>query len=274
MTNKPDPLLSLLRRPRGNGPRVYLIGAGPGNPELLTLGAVARLRSADVVLYDRLVSEEVLALASPIAELIYVGKRCGDHSLPQRDIESLLIEKARSGKYVARLKGGDPFIFGRGGEEVQALTAAGIEVEVIPGISAANGCAAYAGIPLTHRDYAQACLFVTAQGKEGADIQHWQALVQPRQTVVVYMGLGSLDSLCGGLIANGLPTDWPVAVVEKGTRADQRVLTGTLSDIGARVREVQLQGPALTIVGEVVKLAKAQTEPADAARERVSALPS
>ncbi|RFA30773.1 uroporphyrinogen-III C-methyltransferase [Alkalilimnicola ehrlichii] len=253
-----DALPALLWRllQRGTTPpgRVYLIGAGPGDPELLTLGALSRLREADIVLYDRLVSQAILDLIHPDAQQVYVGKRCGRHSVPQTDIETLMIDYARQGKRVARLKGGDPFMFGRGGEEVETLAEAGIEVEVVPGITAATGCAAYAGIPLTHRDYAQSCLFVTAHRQEGAGIVDWQALTRARQTVVVYMGLGSLRQLCDGLIRHGLTPDWPVAVIEKGTTKDQRIVVGTLNDIACRVVDAELSSPALTVIGEVVRL--------------------
>ena len=242
---------------RGQG-RVYLVGAGPGDPELLTLRAVRVLAKADVVVYDHLVSNVVLDFVSPTAERIYAGKRRNEHTLRQEQINALLVKLALEGKQVVRLKGGDPFIFGRGGEELQTLAKAGISFEVVPGVTAASGVSNYAGIPLTHRDYAQTCLFVTGHLKEtndfvSADLD-WPALVRPRQTVVIYMGLSGLTDICRQLIAHGAKPDFPIAIVQDGTTATQKVLVGTLTDLPERVKTSGLTSPCLIIVGEVVRL--------------------
>ena len=235
--------------------RVALVGAGPGDAELLTLRGARLLREADAVVYDHLVGPEVLALARDGAERVYVGKQRSLHSMAQHDINALLIRLARAGRRVVRLKGGDPFIFGRGGEELQALAAAGIAFEVVPGITAASGAAGFAGIPLTHRDVAQRCTFVTGHLKAGAsDDLDWVALARPRQTVVIYMGLAGLPRICAQLQAHGLPADWPAAVVSHGTLAAQRVVTAALATLADAVAQARLESPCLTIVGEVVRL--------------------
>lgn len=237
--------------PRG---KVYLVGAGPGDPELLTLKAARLLASAEVVVIDHLVSAPVLDLIGPGARRIHAGKRRNHHTLKQHEINALLVSLARQGRQVIRLKGGDPFVFGRGGEEVQELVAAGIDFEVVPGITAACGVSAYAGIPLTHRDFAQSCTFVTGHLKDDGAELDWEGLVRPRQTVVIYMGLTALAQICAELVAHGLPPDHPAAVVQQGTTDAQRVVTGTLSDLARRVAEAGLESPCLTIVGEVVRL--------------------
>jgi len=233
---------------------VALVGAGPGDPELLTLKALKLIERADVIVHDRLVAPEILALARPRTQRIYVGKERNRHILPQDGICALLVRLAREGKRVVRLKGGDPFIFGRGGEEIEALAANGVRFEVVPGISAANGVAAYAGIPLTHRDYAQACVFVTGHLKDSTVDLDWPALARPRQTIVVYMGLLGLPTLCRELIAHGLPATTPAAMVQHGTTLRQCVVTATLATLAEQAEAAGLEPPTLIIVGEVVRL--------------------
>ena len=244
------------RYPMGTLPRgrVYLVGAGPGDPELLTLKAVRLLEQADVIVYDNLVSSGVLDFASPDAQRIFAGKRRNEHTLRQEQINGLLVQLAREGKRVVRLKGGDPFVFGRGGEEMQELAAHGVDFEVIPGVTAACGVASYAGIPLTHRDHAQGCLFVTGHLKDGSANLDWEALVRPNQTVVIYMGLNALPDICRQLMAHGAPVTRPIAAVQHGTLSTQQVLTGTLSDLPAKVAGSGFTSPSLLIVGDVVKL--------------------
>ena len=233
---------------------VYLVGAGPGDPELLTLKALRLMQQADVVIYDRLVSQPILDLCRRDAEKIYVGKARSDHSVPQDGINTLLVEYAQQGKRVCRLKGGDPFIFGRGGEEIQELFASGVAFQVVPGITAASGCSAYAGIPLTHRDYAQSVRFLTGHLKEGSPELPWHELVYENQTLVLYMGLVGLEKICAELIAHGQRPNMPVALISKGTTPEQKVVVGTLADIALKVTEHQIQAPTLTIIGEVVSL--------------------
>ncbi len=233
---------------------VYLIGAGPGDPDLLSFRALRFMQSADVVLYDRLVSEQVLDLVRRDAERIYVGKRRDYHRMRQEEINATLLRQAQSGKRVVRLKGGDPFVFGRGGEEIAGLAAAGIHFEVVPGVTAANGCAAYAGIPLTHRDYAQSVVLVTGNLRDGRVNLDWEGLVRPQQTVVIYMGLTGLEQICEGLQGAGMGPDTPVALIEHGTLPEQRVIVSTLKALPDRVAGETVQAPTLMIVGNVVRL--------------------
>jgi uroporphyrin-III C-methyltransferase / precorrin-2 dehydrogenase / sirohydrochlorin ferrochelatase len=237
-----------------NKGEVFLVGGGPGDPDLLTFRALRLMQQCDVCVYDKLVSPEVMELVRRDAELIYVGKSRNQHTMPQEDINELLARLALEGKRVLRLKGGDPFIFGRGGEEIETLMQKGVPFQVVPGITAANGVSTYAGIPLTHRDYAQACLFITGHLKDGSLNLDWDAMMRPNQTIVIYMGLVGLAEICKQLILRGVSATMPVAIIQQGTTQKQRVITGTLSDIAEKVVLAELKPPSLTIIGEVVHL--------------------
>ena len=239
---------------------VHIVGAGPGDPELLTLKALRVLQDADVIIHDRLVPEAILSRARRDAHRLYVGKARGEHSVPQDQIEQLMIDEARAGHRVVRLKGGDPFVFGRGGEELEAMRRAGVPVFVIPGVTAALACAASAGIPLTHRDHAQAVTFVTAQEKPGGIAPDWNRLAAPNHTLAIYMGTDRAAETAASLIAAGRAGSTPVAIVENGSRPDERVITGRLDDLGTLVRDAALTGPALLFVGECAAFSAAQLD--------------
>ena len=233
---------------------VSLVGAGPGDPDLLTFKALRLMQQADVVLYDRLVSPQILDLTRRDADRLYVGKKRSDHSVPQQDINQLLLELAQQGKKVVRLKGGDPFIFGRGAEELELLSEHDIPFQIVPGVTAASGCATYAGIPLTYRDYALSCVFVTGHLKDGSVDLDWPTLAAPNQTVVIYMGLMGLPVICKKLIEHGMEASTPIALIEKGTTSEQRVFTGTLDCLPGTIAANEIHAPTLIIVGKVVGL--------------------
>ncbi len=234
--------------------KVWLVGAGPGDIELLTVKAARLIANADAIVYDNLVGDGIVELSRPDARCIYAGKESSKHTLPQGDINQLLVDLAQEGLSVVRLKGGDPFIFGRGGEELETLVASGIPFEVVPGVTAAAGCGAYSGFPLTHRDHAQAVTFVTGHLKDGTVNLDWPALARPRQTVVFYMGIGAAAEICRQMINHGLPSLTPAAVVRNGTRPDQQTLLGTLGTLPYLIAESAIKPPALIVVGSVVGL--------------------
>jgi uroporphyrin-III C-methyltransferase len=236
--------------------RVALIGAGPGDAELITLKGARLLGQADAVVYDNLVGPDILDIARPGAERIFVGKTSGHHTLPQEDICRLLIDRARAGKFVARLKGGDPFVFGRGGEEVEALLTAGVPVEIVPGVTAALGAAASFGFPLTHRDHAQSCVFVTGHFKNHRVDLDWTALARPGQTVVIYMGLAGIETISTRLQAAGMPGDTPAALIHRATWPGQRAYPGTLATLPEIARDRRVEPPALIVIGGVVGLSR------------------
>jgi uroporphyrin-III C-methyltransferase/precorrin-2 dehydrogenase/sirohydrochlorin ferrochelatase len=254
-----DKALTLVNRaPRDTGTfgSVAIVGAGPGDPDLLTLRAAEHLQRADVIVYDKLVGPEVLDRARRDAERIYVGKSRGHHAKTQDQINALLLRLARDGKRVVRLKGGDPFVFGRGGEELEFLRRRGVAVQVVPGITAATACGAAAGIPLTHRGDAAAVTFVTGHGKDGEPDLDWQALASARHTLVVYMGVATAPRTAARLIEHGLPASTPIAVIENGTRPDERVLTGRLDELARVIRDESVAGPAVIVIGEVARRAE------------------
>lgn len=247
-------LTEMLTQPSKLEGEVYVVGAGPGDPELLTIKALQLMQQADVVVYDYLVSDEIMDLVRRDADLVCVGKRAGNHSVKQEDTNQMLVNFAKQGKKVCRIKGGDPFIYGRGGEEVQVLAQHGVKYQIVPGITAAAGCSAYSGIPLTHRDHAQAIQFVTGHCKKDGQELDWRGLAQPNQTLAVYMGVIKSPHIQAKLLEHGRAPETPIAIVENGTRQSQRVVRGTLSELAEKIEQHDIQSPALLIIGEVAAL--------------------
>ena len=254
----PERIVAIASRSQsGAAGRVSIVGAGPGDPELLTVRALRRIESADVIVHDRLVDPSILSFAREDARRLYVGKTRGCHALPQERINELLVELARQNLAVVRLKGGDPFVFGRGGEELAYLEAHGIEAEIVPGVTAALGCAATAGIPVTHRDLAQAVTFVTGHAKDGGDPDlDWTALARANHTLVVYMGVATAAKIAAHLTKAGMAGSMPIAIVENGTRADERVIRGTIGDLATLIDTHRVKGPAVLVIGRVAALAR------------------
>ena len=254
LTKLSNQLIKSLRNK--NSGEVFLVGAGPGDPELLTLRSLHLIQKADVCIYDNLVSKDILELVRRDAQMIYAGKLRNNHTIEQKEINKLLVVYAKKGLRVLRLKGGDPFMFGRGGEEISELMAKKIKFQVVPGITAATGVAAYAGIPLTHRDYSQSCIFITGHEKNGELNINWNNLINENQTIVIYMGLNSLPSIVQNLIDYGMRKNMPIAVVQEGTTENQKVVVSTISRVNAKILKTDIQSPAIIIIGEVVKLRK------------------
>jgi len=254
LTKLSNQLIKSLRNK--NSGEVFLVGAGPGDPELLTLRALHLIQKADVCIYDNLVSKDILELVRRDAHMIYAGKLRNNHTIEQKEINKLLVNYAKKGLRVLRLKGGDPFMFGRGGEEISELMAKKIKFQVVPGITAAMGVSAYAGIPLTHRDYSQSCMFITGHEKNGELNINWNNLTNENQTIVIYMGLNSLPTIAQNLIDYGMRKDMPIAVVQEGTTENQKVVVSTISRVNAKILKTDIQSPVIIIIGEVVKLRK------------------
>jgi uroporphyrin-III C-methyltransferase/precorrin-2 dehydrogenase/sirohydrochlorin ferrochelatase len=254
LTKLSNQLIKSLRNK--NSGEVFLVGAGPGDPELLTLRALHLIQKADVCIYDNLVSKDILELVRRDAHMIYAGKLRNNHTIEQKEINKLLVNYAKKGLRVLRLKGGDPFLFGRGGEEISELMAKKIKFQVVPGITAATGVSAYAGIPLTHRDYSQSCTFITGHEKNGELNINWKNLINENQTIVIYMGLNSLPTIAQNLIDYGMRKDMPIALVQEGTTENQKVVVSTISRVNAKILKTDIQSPVIIIIGEVVKLRK------------------